>query len=73
MSLSRKHVEAFAEDIKNLMQADMRFQEQRDEAFSDFIDGLCYYFRQENSNFDRDRFIKACGFKDGLYPEEEYD
>ena len=34
MSLSRKHFEAFAEDIKNLMQADMRFQEQRDEAFS---------------------------------------
>ncbi len=73
MSLSRKHFEAFAEDIKNLMQADMRFQEQRDEAFSDFIDGLCYYFRQENSNFDRDRFIKACGFPKGLYPEEEYD
>ncbi len=73
MSLSRKHFEAFAEDIKNLMQADMRFQEQRDEAFSDFIDGLCYYFRQENSNFDRDKFIQACGFENGLYPEEEYD
>tara|TARA_B100001939_G_C16690440_1_gene508332 strand:- start:76 stop:300 length:225 start_codon:yes stop_codon:yes gene_type:complete len=72
MSLSRKHFEAFAEDIKNLMQADMRFQEQRDEAFSDFIDGLCYYFRQENSNFDRDKFIKACGFENGLYPDEEY-
>ena len=51
------------------MSADMRFQDSRDEAFSEFVEGLCYYFKQENPNFDRDRFVKACGFENGLYPE----
>ena len=55
------------------MSADMRFQDSRDEAFSEFVEGLCYYFKQENPNFDRDRFVKACGFENGLYPEVDYD
>jgi hypothetical protein len=54
--------------IKTLMGADLRWT---DEPFSDFIDSLCYNFRQDNPNFDRDKFIKACGFEDGLYPEEQ--
>lgn len=69
MSLSRKHFIAISEDINRLMSADMRFQDSRDEAFSEFVEGLCYYFKQENPNFDRDRFVKACGFENGLYPE----
>jgi hypothetical protein len=71
MSVSRKHFEAIAREIKTLMGAipyyDLRWT---NEPFSDFIDSLCYNFRQDNPNFDRDKFIKACGFKDGLYPEE---
>ena len=69
MSLSSKHFIAISEDINRLMSADMRFQDSRDEAFSEFVEGLCYYFKQENPNFDRDRFVKACGFENGLYPE----
>ena len=69
MSLSRKHFIAISEDINRVMSADMRFQDSRDEAFSEFVEGLCYYFKQENPNFDRDRFVKACGFENGLYPE----
>ena len=69
MSLSRKHFIAISEDINRLMSADMRFQDSRDEAFSEFVEGLCYYFKQENPNFDRDRFVKACCFENGLYPE----
>ena len=69
MSLSRKHFIAISEDINRLMSADMRFQDSRDESFSEFVQGLCYYFKQENPNFDRDRFVKACGFENGLYPE----
>ena len=68
MSLSRKHFEAIARDVKTLMGADLRWT---NEPFSDFIDSLCCYFRQDNPNFDRDKFIKACGFKDGLYPDED--
>jgi hypothetical protein len=56
--------------IKTLMGADLRWT---NEPFSDFIDSLCYNFRQDNPNFDRDKFIKACGFEDGLYPEEKDD
>ena len=73
MSLSSKHFIAISEDINRLMSADMRFQDSRDEAFSEFVEGLCYYFKQENPNFDRDRFVKACGFENGLYPEVDYD
>ena len=69
MSLSRKHFIAISEVINRFMSADMRFQHSRDEAFSEFVEGLCYYFKQENPNFDRDRFVKACGFENGLYPE----
>tara|TARA_R100000353_G_C6343377_1_gene151066 strand:- start:71 stop:292 length:222 start_codon:yes stop_codon:yes gene_type:complete len=73
MSLSRKHFVAIADDINRLMNADMRFQDCRDEAFSEFVEGLCYYFGQENHRFDRDKFIKACGFENGLYSEVDYD
>jgi hypothetical protein len=55
MSLSRKHFEAIAREIKTLMGADLRWT---DEPFSNFIDSLCYNFRQDNPNFDRDKFIK---------------
>jgi hypothetical protein len=71
MKLSNKYIyEGIAEDVKHLQQQDFRFEETQNEAFSDFIDGLCFYFRQGNPSFDRDKFIKACGFEDGLYPDE---
>ena len=68
--ITRKHFEAIARDVKTLMSADLRWT---NEPFSDFVDSLCYNFRQDNPNFDRDKFIKACGFEDGLYPEENDD
>lgn len=75
MKLSNKDIyEGIAEDIKHLQEQDFRFEETSNEAFSDFIDGLCYYFsRWQDNKFDRDKFIQACGFENGLYPEEEYD
>tara|TARA_R100000541_G_scaffold44651_1_gene51733 strand:+ start:687 stop:905 length:219 start_codon:yes stop_codon:yes gene_type:complete len=71
MSLSRKHFEAIADGIKNLMDcnyADLEFDNQ---PFINFVDDMCYMCRKDNPNFDRDKFIKACGFENGLYPEEE--
>ena len=72
MKLSNKDVyKGIAEDVKTLQNADFRFYQ--DEAFYDFVDGLCYYFaRGKDYKFDRDKFIKACGFENGLYPDEEY-
>ena len=66
--ITRKHFEAIARDVKTLMGADLRWT---NKPFSDFVDSLCYNFRQDNPNFDRDKFIEACGFEDGLYPEEQ--
>jgi hypothetical protein len=43
--ITRKHFEAIARDVKTLMGADLRWT---NEPFSDFIDSLCYNFRQDN-------------------------
>ena len=74
MSLSRKHFEAIADGIQHLAVAHTRGELEFDkQPLVDFIDDMCYMCRQDNPNFDRDKFIKACGFPDGLYPEENDD
>ena len=71
MSVSRKHFEAIADSIKNIRLAWSRRELEFDEQpFIDMVDDMCYMCRKDNPNFDRDKFIKACGFEDGLYPEE---
>ena len=59
MKLSNKDIyEGIAEDVKHLQEQDFRFAETSNEAFSDFVDGLCYYFsRWQDNKFDRDKFI----------------
>ena len=77
MSLSRKHFESIADGIKNLKLALIdrndfisRDLECDNQPFIDMVDDMCYMCRKDNPNFDRDKFIKACGFEDGLYSEE---
>lgn len=61
-TMQRRHFELIAENIASA----------RDEACGDasMIDGvlavashLAHAFEQTNDRFDRDRFIKACGFQ----------
>ena len=72
MSLSRKHFEAIADGIKDLVSSRKEL-DYSDEPFINLIDDMCYMCRKDNPNFDRDKFIEACGFPDGLYPEENDD
>jgi hypothetical protein len=51
MKLSNKDIyEGIAEDVKHLQEQDFRFAETSNEAFSDFVDGLCYYFSRWQDN-----------------------
>jgi hypothetical protein len=57
--MSKKHFEAIARTI--------RFQVDAADTYvrgilRDLADDLCTEFRAANPNFDRDRFMKACGF-----------
>tara|TARA_R110002050_G_scaffold162254_1_gene292129 strand:+ start:362 stop:580 length:219 start_codon:yes stop_codon:yes gene_type:complete len=70
MSLSRKHFEAIAEHINHLMNCNFANLEFDKEPFIDFVEDMIYMCKQDNPNFDRDKFIKACGFENGLYPDE---
>ena len=70
MSLSRKHFEAIADGIKDLVSSRKEL-DYSDEPFINLIDDMCYMCRQDNPNFNRDKFIEACGFPDGLYPDED--
>ena len=60
--MTRKDFEAIAGIIKkvndnidpNLMMTTIYFK--------DMVDNLSNYFKQSNSAFDKERFIKACGY-----------
>jgi hypothetical protein len=74
--ITRKHFEAIADSIKNLKQGlidsgELIYSDLQ--LVIDMVDDMCDMCRQDNPNFDRDKFIKACGFEDGLYPEENDD
>lgn len=69
MALTRKHFEQIAFEIK----AEVTSLEQNPlttpqaasgakVALRNVATNLCTFFREENPNFDRERFLKACGF-----------
>lgn len=60
MSLSRMHFEAIAKRIREIPSTN---DQAIDIAIRDFADSLADYFATQNQNFDRDRFIKACGME----------
>ena len=49
--MSRKHFEEIAMRLK------------KHKASWELCDSICIYFENENSRFDRDRFLSACGFE----------
>ena len=65
MSLSRKHYQAIADLIKDQMVLSQPLTDQQSDAaaiaVSDLAIQLSHYFKADNSNFDRFRFLKACG------------
>lgn len=52
--MTRKHFEAIAKIID--------FTEGDEDTLRSVVGGLILYFENENPNFDRDRFLVACGF-----------
>jgi len=57
MSMSRKNFEAIAKAISEASECD-----NMEELLSVLLNDLCRHFLTENPNFDRDRFLTACGF-----------
>jgi hypothetical protein len=64
MAMSRKHYEAIAADIKRrfklIPDPDGRDQELAGQLFG-VANDLADLFEADNPNFDRGRFLKACG------------
>lgn len=65
MSLSRKHYQAIADIIKDQLVLSQPLSDQQDDgavvAVNDLAIQLSNYFKADNSNFDRFRFLEACG------------
>ena len=70
MAMSRKHFEAIAATLRDaritptdseISPFDEGFNEGSLAASSKIARGLADYFATENPNFDRQRFLKACG------------
>ncbi len=72
MALSKKHFERIAREINNeivnancILALSAKAEGERDgrlDALTNLTDSLCVFFREENPNFDKSRFLKACGF-----------
>jgi hypothetical protein len=59
MALTKKHFEGIAADLAN----ELKSKGHRATVYN-IATALSYRFSRENSNFDRSRFLKACGFPD---------
>jgi hypothetical protein len=74
MAMTKKHFEMIAATLRDeLANANSIIQtgpkaeaetEGRTAALRNVADALCVKFKHENPLFDRDRFMKACGFSD---------
>lgn len=60
--MTRKHFEAIAAIIATRVPfADPKHEEWAAAAVAELAENLAGYFATENPNFDRHRFLKACG------------
>ena len=61
--MTRKHFEAIAEIVNSLTipNAAAGFDEGFNSGVVELAENLAGYFATENPNFDRQRFLKACG------------
>jgi len=55
--MSKKEYEKFAELIKEYVNNDGFF------TITDIVDGMCVIFKEDNKNFDKDKFIRACNLE----------
>jgi len=55
--MSKKEYEKFAELIKEYVNKDGFF------TITDIVDGMCAIFKEDNKNFDKDKFIRACNLE----------
>ncbi len=67
MAMSRKHYREVAEIIKEQWDYSLTLEKSQGETVRAVLDSvasnLATMFRIDNSNFDRDRFLTACGIK----------
>jgi hypothetical protein len=65
--MTKKHFKAIAEIIKGSMESRPYTGNSINKAVIIHTEGiaecLSHYFQQENPQFDRDRFLKACGIE----------
>lgn len=59
--MSRKHYVAMAEEFRAGVEISKAEGQAALNATLRAIDGFCYVAKRDNSNFDPDRFRKACG------------
>ena len=52
--MTKKEYEKFAELIREYVSNDGFF------TITDIVDGMCVIFKEDNKNFDKDKFIRAC-------------
>ena len=62
--MTKKHFQLVAEALKSLREQGDHISNGRD-ASNYLIGYFGNAFKHENTNFDRERFEKACGFKSG--------
>lgn len=62
MSLSKEHYKAIAEIISRNTIVDLKNKEYISKKHLSYriIEELCIYFKEDNTNFNREKFINAC-------------
>ena len=62
--MTRKDFETIAKIIKNIKDNIDPNLMMTNIYFKDMVDNLSDYFKQSNSAFDKERFMKACGYEE---------
>lgn len=57
--LMKKNYKAIAEIVDKYNAIQMDYYD-----FGNFVSDLATYFKEDNPNFDREKFLTACGFGD---------
>ncbi len=63
MAMSRKHYQAIAGEFLTMVGEKKASKDEASvQTLRDLADNLCVALKQDNINFDRSRFLAACGF-----------